>query len=145
MKQIALLATMACCGLLVACGRQKVPYATAGDADLRIEVTPLRAEKDGSIRSFRVRLTPDGKIAAGLTHAAGESLNYRMDSCFYSGTGRNKERATLVQAVAAGTNHSYEYLLVFDGRETVGDSTTLTYQDKYINHKTYTLKIAATR
>jgi len=114
------------------------------DKELTLQVSVLKDKAPGDESlTCKARIIPAKELAANETTEQKRLLNYKMDSCFYIKEGNNKNYASMVQAIANGVSGTYEYLLVFDPDQKVRtDSVDLIYQDRYINHKLYNLRIS---
>ncbi|WP_139112905.1 hypothetical protein [Mucilaginibacter sp. PPCGB 2223] len=89
-----------------------------------------------------MRLIPDKQLIEEKSSNQKTALYYKMDSCFYIAEGLKKNYAVMVQPVANGVSGTYEYLLEFEnGNAPQADTINLIYNDKYINQKSYSLKI----
>ncbi len=126
--------------LLSACNRNE-KLLTAKDSDLTIELMQLKKEGDGSATlSYQARLIPQKQLLAAKNGTDKNALFYKMDSCFYINTGKQKIYAALVQPVANGVSGTYEYLLQFEvGEKEKATNFNIVYQDRYLNKKAYIL------
>ncbi|OCX53370.1 hypothetical protein BEL04_03455 [Mucilaginibacter sp. PPCGB 2223] len=128
---------------LAGCRSSDSSFKQVQDGDLTIQVTHLKAvSKDDNLLSFKLRLIPDKQLIEEKSSNQKTALYYKMDSCFYIAEGLKKNYAVMVQPVANGVSGTYEYLLEFEnGNAPQADTINLIYNDKYINQKSYSLKI----
>jgi len=127
--------------ILASCGHGNSSFSEIKDHDLTIQVMQLKDDGD-SIITYKARLTPDKQLLETKSKDEKQALYYTMDSCFYINKGNIKIYAALVQPIANGVSGSYEYMLQFEKDKKLNtDSINLVYQDKYINRKTYSLKM----
>ncbi len=127
--------------LILGSCKQDSPNHEIKDKDLTIQVHQIKREYgENSGVSYAVRFM----LSKRLRDIGQSKLNtdywYHTDSCFYLQSGAKKTYASLVQPIANGVNGSLEYLLEFDGAVESG-STDLVYQDKFLTHKIYSLKV----
>jgi len=129
--------------MLVSCNRNATLTHEVKDKDMTFQVSEIKDKAPGDESlTYKARLIPSRELAEGETLEKKRLLSYKMDSCFYINEGHNKNYAAMVQAVANGVSGTYEYLLVFDlDKNARKDSVDLVYQDRYINHKLYELKL----
>jgi hypothetical protein len=130
--------------ILASCGHKNAAFREVKDRDLTIQVMQLKDAEDDHTISYKARLLPDKKLLESKSKDEKQALYYTMDSCFYINTGNTKIYAALVQPIANGVSGSYEYLLQFEkDKDLKTDTIALVYQDRYINKKTYSLKMSA--
>ena len=90
---------------------------------------------------YAARLIPD-KIIQKKSDSSKTKLWYKMDSCFYIQSGKNKVYAGLVQPIANGSTGSFEYMLSFDMQgDNFKKNKSLVYQDRYLNHMRYAISL----
>jgi len=142
MKVNILFYSLSCLAVFASCKHAK-PLMEARDADLTVQIMAIDdSSKDEQAVSYRARLIPDKKLMEGKTREEKNSLYYQMDSCFYFTVAGVKTYAALVQPIANGVSGSYEYLLQFEKPKLINtDTLSLVYQDKYINKKTYDVRL----
>jgi hypothetical protein len=130
--------------MLASCRRSTPAFYEIKDKELTIQAMDIKATADDDETiSYKVRLIPEKRIMEGMHEEEKNKLYYKMDSCFYMNDGKQKNYAALVQPIANGVSGSYEYLLQFEtGKNFKADTIDLIYQDRYINHKIYGLKMA---
>ena len=108
------------------------------DRDMDVQVVLLDSTP-GNGNTYKARLIPDKKLFDEKDAVSKNAMIYKMDSCFYLQSGTKRVYASLVQPVANGITGTFEYLLEFEKND--GNSWDFVYQDKYINHKKYSLKL----
>lgn len=113
--------------------------AETGDSLLTVQAAKLPYDKNDSASvNFRVRISINTDTLNYKRSA--ESMMYRMDSCFYLQANGKKYYPQLTQAVASGVNKRFEYLVSFDSKTLLPlQKVNMVYQDRYLDHKTYTL------
>jgi len=99
------------------------------------------ASGDGASLDYAVRLLPGKALEATLDGKTKTALCYGMDSCFYLLAGGQKVYSAIVQPIANGVSGSFEYMLSFVVDDLKGGKWSLVYQDRYLNHKKYTLSL----
>jgi hypothetical protein len=131
-------------GMLLSCKHKNKTFGELSNSGLTVQIMQLKnAGNDSGRWSYDVRLIPDKQLSEDITSQVKTAMYYRMDSCFYISNGSNKLYASMVQRIPNGIAGNYEYLLDFEmGERQNQDSVEMVYQDKYINHKTYQLKLA---
>ncbi|MGZ3759799.1 MAG: hypothetical protein ACXVAY_12960 [Mucilaginibacter sp.] len=112
------------------------------DKELTLQVMELESVPgNGTTRSYKARLFPATAFREGKVETRTAALRYQMDSCFYLQAGRQKIYAAMVQPIANGIKGTYEYLIDFDLGTAAKDDCELVYQDKFLNHRKYQLKL----
>ena len=129
--------------LFLACNRGDDSFREVKDKDMILQVSEIKDKAPGDESlTYKARLIPSKVLTENETIEQKRLLSYKMDSCFYINDGHHKNYASMVQAVANGVSGTYEYLLVFElDKNESKDSVDLLYQDRYINHKLYELKL----
>lgn len=143
MKANTLFYSLMSLSLFASCKHSR-PFMEAKDADLTVQIMAMDdSSNDQHSISYRARLIPDKQLMEGKTREEKNALYYQMDSCFYFTVGGVKTYAALVQPIANGVSGSYEYLLQFEKPKLLNtDTMSFVYQDKYINKKTYDVRMA---
>jgi len=116
-------------------------HETGGDG-IRLQVVQLQ-NPEGTVPDVitcKARLLPDVSLINDKQANINNAMIYRMDSCFYLQHGTKKIYASLVQPIANGVSGTYEYLIEFESVMQGADPDFI-YQDKYLNHKKYSLKL----
>jgi hypothetical protein len=135
---------LSCCllmALLQACGNRN-SVKQVKDSDMIMEVTQLKGEHaDRGTFDYAVRLIPDKKLLAEKDKSYKNSLWYNMDSCFYILNGQKKVYSNIIQPIANGVNGTFEYMLSFNESDLKAGNWSLIYDDKYLDHKKYTLNL----
>jgi len=143
MKRTGQLIIAAAIMLNFSCHRAGQQVAEVKDKGITVQISPLK-DNDVDNLNYKARLVLDKRTAENITPDLKNKFYYQMDSCFYmvDKTGI-KRYARLVQSVANGVKDSYEYLLEFDPDQAdKSDSVNIVYEDRYIDHKQYPLKLA---
>lgn len=86
---------------------------------------------------FNVRLHIPKRIRDGLDAKTIENLTYRVDSCIYHKGSKGNVYPIYIETIATANKYVLEYLVEFDKIEKLN----MYYTDKYINQKTYPLKL----
>jgi len=120
------------------CSAKAPTYREVKDHDLVIRFGRMINQVDGSI-VLKVRIIPSQAIFGQLDRTAKENLIYRMDSCFYSGSGKKLVYPEIVQAIATGSEKVYEYLISFSDLTDSTAGKEISYRDRYMNKKSYKL------
>jgi hypothetical protein len=128
--------------MLFACNGNKGSIKQVRDSDLLVQVRQMKGEQDApNTMDYAVRITPDKKLVAGKEDSFKTSFWYSMDSCFYIMNGNTKVYSAIVQPIANGLTGSFEYMLSFGTNDLKAGNWNLIYEDKYLNHKKYTLNL----
>jgi hypothetical protein len=131
-----------CVTTLLICCKNKSTFKETKSDGLTFQATAMPGEgSDIGTVSYSARLIPDNALMTGKGRAVKTSLWYGMDSCFYLQAGSKKIYASLTQPIANGIAGTFEYLLSFEIHRQDGDGYNLIYQDKYLNHRKYQLKL----
>jgi hypothetical protein len=117
--------------LLMACSR---PNKNVDALDLTIDVVPIDSDV------FRISIYIPTLVRSRLLPKTIENIIYRPDSSIYHQRGSKVIYPLYIEAVANGNKQVIEYLVSFDKLQVEGP-LKLFYKDKYINYKTYPLKI----
>ncbi len=127
---------------IFSCKHASPSFREINDKDFTMQVIELPNVTDEmSSLSYKIRITPAKQLLQQKNREEKNALMYKMDSCFYLQGGINKTYAALTQPIANGINGSYEYLIQFEIAKQIDRAhLVLTYQDKYINRKTYTIQ-----
>jgi hypothetical protein len=96
---------------------------------------------DAGVLTYATRLIPEKVLLSSSDNKLNTALWYHMDSCFYLQAGERKIYAAIIQPIANGVTGTFEYLLSFDAAGMRNHRWSLVYQDKYLNHKKYTLSL----
>lgn len=131
----------AACLMLFACKEKNLSFQEAKGRNLTVQIMKINNNQDKSEMIYQVRLLPDKSIMEKLTAEKRNEIWYRMDSCFYIKTKDAKISANLVQPIANGQTQNFEFMLSFLVDNAITDSSTLVYQDKYLNKETYNFKL----
>jgi hypothetical protein len=125
------------------CHSQQNQSLQVKDSAMTIQVMRLQNDpSDDQVYTYKARLTPQKMLLAEKNQDVKNALFYQMDSCFYLESGAKKVYASLVQPVANGISGSFEYLLQFEKANNSDNNLSFIYQDKYFNHKKYSLKLS---
>lgn len=123
-----------------ACNSVKQPINEMKDSLLTIQVAKIANNGSGQL-AYQVRVIPSIAIKSELNSGNKHDMLYQMDSCFYLQNNKQKIYAVNTQAVANGLADVYEYMVVFGSAIPFDKNWQFIYQDKYLDHKKYTLKI----
>lgn len=140
MRYLSILMILAVLVGCYSCGKKELRYRQAGDGDLTLQVSsmPKDAGDTAAVRSYKAVIIPSAKLT--LKKSDGDSLLFRMDSCFYLQRAGAKIYPYLVQEIPNGVRGTFEYLVEFpaivNGK---GDTTRFIYQDRFINKKIYSI------
>jgi len=128
--------------ILSACKKKSPQVKEVKDKDLTMQVRVLE-NTAGSTSSldYAIRLIPGKTLDATLDNKTKTALCYGMDSCFYLLADNKKVYSNIVQPIANGVSGSYEYMLSFESTDLKSGKRSLVYQDRYLNHKKYTLSL----
>lgn len=138
MSKALFLITIFC--VFTACNAGKQSVNEFRDSLLTIQVA--KADDKGTGQSiYQVRVIPSETIKSRLNSGNNRAMLYQMDSCFYLQNNEQKVYAVNTQAVANGLANVYEYMVVFEPGVPHNKNWQFIYQDKYLDHKKYTLKI----
>ncbi|WP_316800442.1 hypothetical protein [Pedobacter frigidisoli] len=119
----------------------KNPSAEQVDNDLHIQVMKQVSHPD-SISEYRVRIFTKKEQEKSLALALNKQMQFYADSLFYLTHHGSETYPDMVIPVSTSVANCYEYVLLFSPHEAIGESEPLLiYHDKYINGKTYTLRI----
>ncbi|WP_214073226.1 hypothetical protein [Mucilaginibacter sp. dw_454] len=137
-KQISILFLGAIALFMFACRQGNLSAQQIIDNDLLIQFKEIKdGQKDDATHDYAVRLIPAKKLISNKNTA----LVYNMDSCFYIVANNKKIYSAIVQPIANGVAGSFEYLLSFNSSDLKAGKWNLIYQDRYLNHKQYSLKL----
>ena len=115
-------------------------HETSGTG-IKVQIIQLKkSDGDASVVTYKARLVPDASLLNEKSLISKDAMIYKMDSCFYLQSGPEKIYASLVQPIANGVSGTFEYLLEFEMAPGSAKPDFI-YQDKYLNHKKYSLKL----
>ena len=128
--------------MLCACRKNGSTIKRVKDSDMVMESVQLKS-KDANTGTldYAVRIIPDKKLLADKDRSFKSSLWYSMDSCFYLMDGQRKIYSAIVQPIANGVAGTFEYMLSFNEDDLKTGNWNLIYDDRYLNHKKYTLNL----
>lgn len=141
MEKLKILFTFLTILFFYACSHKSAVRQT-GDKDLTLQLVNISDRKVKGDISYAARIIPGKGKYSSAGKSLKESLMYRMDSCFYLEAGKQKVYSQLTQPVANGLSGAFEYLVTFDIDNFDEHKWNFVYQDKYLNQKRYTLKLA---
>ncbi|WP_183574647.1 hypothetical protein HDF18_01215 [Mucilaginibacter sp. X5P1] len=128
--------------MLLACHKNRNAVTQIKDSGMLLEITRLKnGQGDPGTLDYAVRLIPDKKLLADKDKSFRNSLWYSMDSCFYLVKGQRKIYSAIVQPIANGVAGTFEYMLSFNEEDLRAGNWSLTYDDRYLNHKKYNLSV----
>ena len=130
--------------LAVSCRRVNKSFKESKDADMAFQIMDLPNDSaDDNTLNYKVRIIPQKKLMETSTMHDKTSMYYDMDSCFYIIDDKHEKiYPSLVQPVANGVKDTYEYLLDFELNTGLAkQELNIIYADRYINHKSYVIKL----
>ncbi|SDR88900.1 hypothetical protein SAMN05216490_0136 [Mucilaginibacter mallensis] len=128
--------------MLLACHKNRSAVNQIKDGDMSLGISRLKnGEGNSGTLDFAIRLISNKQLLADKDKSFRNSLWYSMDSCFYLMKGQRKIYSAIVQPIANGVAGTFEYMLSFNEEDLKAGNWSLIYDDRYLNHKKYTLSV----